>query len=227
MYTPGTVKNLISNRSFCFLCGLSGIIGVLMLIISFSINPGPPAGATLAQLEAFGHRYYTSILWGAWLQAVGPFLIVLFAFALVILARAYVQLAGILTIFGAGVLMTVSLTEVVFYIAVLYKDPPLTSLIGLNIIYAIQHLYFIIGAPALFIPLGFVILQSEVLPKWFGWLAILLGSLFGILGILFLFDLVLPIWVTAFAGVQVLWWLSASVKLMANAGKFSAQSTST
>jgi hypothetical protein len=212
-------KDFISSRVFCILCGLSGIIGVLMLIVSFNINPGPPPGATMDQLQAFGHKYYASILWGAWLQAVGPFFIVLFAIALVSLAGASRQLSGMMTIFGAGILMTISMIEITFYIAVLFNDPPLTSVIGLNTIYSVQHLYFIIGAPAFFIPLGFVILSSEVLPRVFGWLAIFLGLSFALLGILFLFHLVLPIPVTAFAGIQILWWLSASVKLIKSSGK--------
>ena len=76
----------MSTKLFRILTALSGIAGVIMLIISFTINPGPPVHATTAQLAAFATQNFTSILWGAWLQAVGPLLIVLFAFALVCLA---------------------------------------------------------------------------------------------------------------------------------------------
>ncbi|HEV3223775.1 MAG TPA: hypothetical protein VGZ90_12895 [Puia sp.] len=212
-------KELISNRLFCILSGISGIAGVLMLIVSFNINPGPPPGATDEQLISFGHQYYSSILWGAWLQAVGPFFIVLFAIALITQAGAARQFSGMLTLFGAGTLMTVSLIEITFYIAVLFKDPPLSHLIGLNLIYSVQHLYFIIAAPALFIPLGFVILCSDLIHRLFGWTAIGIGLSFALLGILFLFQLALPMLVTAFAGIQVFWWLSASISLMMRSGK--------
>jgi hypothetical protein len=211
----------ISARLFCVLSGLSGIVGVVMLIISFNINVGPAVDATPEQLIIFANQNYTSILWGAWLQTIGPFLIVLFAFSLVLLSRATQHLAGWMVFFGAGILMTVSLIEITFYIAVLFKDPPLTSLIGLNVIYAVQHLYFIIGAPALFIPLGLVLLDSDVLPKSFGRLAIFLGLLFGILGIVFLLRLILPVWVTASAGLQALWWLAAAIAMIVRAGKIS------
>ena len=70
------------------LSGICGILGVLMLVISFNINPGPPAGASYEQLISFGHQYYASILWGAWLQTIGPFLIVIFAFSLVFLFQS-------------------------------------------------------------------------------------------------------------------------------------------
>ena len=199
------MKDLLSSRGVSIFCACCGIIGVLMLIVSFSINPGPPEHASFEQLQAFGHQYYRSILWGAWLQAVGPFLIVVFAIGLVSLGGAGSNLSGMMTIFGAGVLMTVSLIEVSFYIAVLFNNPPVTSMIGLNVIYSVQHLYFIIGAPALFFPLGLVILTSGVLPRIFGWLAIFLGISFSVLGILFLFQLVLPMAVTALAGTQVFW----------------------
>jgi hypothetical protein len=148
--------------------GISGIIGVIMLIVSFNINPGPPEGASYEQLISFGHQYYKSILWGAWLQTMGPFLIIFFAFSVVFLSWAGQTLAGWMVFFGAGVLMTISLIEISFYIAVLFKDPPQGSLFGLNIIYAVQHLYFIIGAPALFIPLGLVVRKSGILPGLFG-----------------------------------------------------------
>jgi hypothetical protein len=194
--------------------GISGIIGVILLIISFNINPGPPPGASYEQLVSFAHQYYTSILWGAWLQTIGPFLIIVFAFALVLLSGAGQTLAGWMVFFGAGILMTISLIEITFYIAVLFKDPPLGSLIGLNIIYAVQHLYFIIGAPALFVPLGMVLRHSDILPKWFSWLAIGIGVFFGILGIVFLLRLILPVWVTAIAGIQAFWWLASSIFIL-------------
>jgi hypothetical protein len=199
--------------------GFCGIAGVLMLVVSFNINPGPPAGATYEQLISFGHRYYGSILWGAWLQTVGPFLITLFAFSLVFISGAAQTFAGWMVFFGACILMTVNLIEITFYIAVLFKDPPLGNLVGLNTIYAVQHLYFIIGAPALFIPLGIVLRNSGILPGWFSWLAILIGMLFGVLGVIFLFRLILPLWVTAIAGVQALWWLGSSIMITIRRGE--------
>jgi hypothetical protein len=70
-------------------------------------------------LVKFGQQHSATILWGAWFQAVGPVLIVLFAFALVHLAGATQRLAGWMTFFGATILMTVSLIEITFYISAL------------------------------------------------------------------------------------------------------------
>jgi hypothetical protein len=206
-------------RLFRILSAISGIVGVIMLVVSFNINPGPPLNATNAQLAAFARQYFTSILWGAWLQAVGPLLIVLFAFAIVCLTDATTRLAGWMTFFGGIILMMVSLTEITFYFGVLYSNPPITGFIVYNLIHAVQHLYFIVAAPALFIPLGIVIISSRVLPRIFGYLALVLGAAFAILGVVFLDSLVLPVAVQAFAGVQALWWLAAAIVLIIQAAR--------
>ena len=209
----------ITVRNFCLLSGISGIVGVSMIIISFMINAGPPQGATDAQLAVFGHRNYSSILWGAWLPAVGPVFIVLFAFAVVKLAGATRWLLGWMTFFGASILMTVSLIEITFYIAVLFKQPPIIGPIIMDLINAVQHLYFIVAAPALFIPLGIIIIYSYVLPKVFGYLAIIIALLFAIIGVTSLLSLVIPPKITILGSLQGLWWLSASVALVVRAGK--------
>src|ERR1700751_2549591 len=113
---------LSSKRLFCILSGLSGVAGVALLALSFATAVGPPPGATYTELVKFGQEHYRGILWGAWLQAVGPVLIVLFAFALVHLAGAALRLAGWMTLFGATVLMTVSLIEITFYLVALFPD---------------------------------------------------------------------------------------------------------
>jgi hypothetical protein len=211
----------MSTKLFRMLSALAGIVGVIMLITSFSINPGPPSNATSAQLIAFGNQYFTSILWGAWLQAVGPLLTVLFAFAIVSLAGATTRLAGLMTMFGGTILMMVSLVEITFYISALYSNPATTALISLDLIHAVQHLYFIVAAPALFLPLGAVILGSRVLPRVFGYLALVLGAAFAILGVVTLFTLTLPVAVLAFAGIQTLWWLAAAITLIVRTEKTS------
>jgi hypothetical protein len=214
-------KNLNSERSFCILSGLSGVTGVVLLIVSFAINSGPPPDATSADLVRFGQQNYANILWGAWLQAVGPVLIVLFAFALVHLAGATQRHAGWMTLFGATTLMTVSLLEITFYISALFPDPTVLPSISLRVISAVQHLYFIVGAPTLFLPLGIVLVRSRILPRVFGYLALILATTFAVLGAVFMLRLTLPGPVTAFAGVQALWWLAAATTLIICSGKIS------
>ena len=214
-------RGLISKRSFCIFSGLSGIVGVVLILVSFNINSGPPPGASSAELMKFGQQYYASVLWGAWLQAVGPVFIVLFAFSLVHLAGATQRLAGWMTLFGATILMTVSLIEITFYISALHTEPQMMPFISLKLISAAQHLYFIVAAPALFLPLGIVLISSSILPRLFGYLALLLATAFAALGVIFLLTLTLPGPVTAFGGVQALWWLAAAITLVVRRGRIS------
>ena len=211
-------KNLSSKRAFCILSGLSGVVGVGSISLSFNINPGPPPGASSAELLRFGQQHYASILWGAWLQAVGPVLIVLFAFSLVHLAGAMQRLSGWMTFFGATTLMTVSLIEITFYISALHPDPPMMPFISLELISAVQHLYFMVAAPSLFLPLGIVLAGSCILPRLLGYLALLLATAFAAIGLIFLLILTLPAKVTAFAGVQALWWLGAAITVIVRSG---------
>ena len=95
------------------------------------------------------------------------------------------------------------------------------ALISLDLIHAVQHLYFIVAAPVLFLPLGVVILGSRVLPRVFGYLALVLGAAFAILGVVFLFALTLPAAVLDFAGLQTFWWLAAAITLIVRTEKTS------
>jgi hypothetical protein len=200
---------------------MSGVVGVLMLVLSFAINPGPPHDVEYhyADVVKFGQDNFTTILWGAWLQAVGPVFIVLFAFALVHLTGATQRLAGWMTLFGASVLMTTSLIEISFYISALFPDPAIMPAISMQFIHAVQHLYFFVAAPALFFPLSVVLLGSTILPRAFGYVALGLAIGFELLGLIFLRRLTLPDPVTAFAGVQALWWLAAGITVMLRDGR--------
>ena len=193
---------------------VSGLVGTCMIGISFAINTAPPAGASAAQLTAFGQQHHNAILWGSWLQAVGPALIVVFALAIVVLAGATARLAGWMTLFGAATLMTVSLIEITGYIGTLQTSPATMPETSLALIHSVQHLWFIVAAPALFLPLGLVILDSQVLPRILGYLAIVLAAGYALAGVVTLLDLTVPPAVQISAGVPALWWLAAAGTLL-------------
>jgi hypothetical protein len=90
--------------------------------------------------------------------------------------------------------------------------------ISLELISAVQHLYFIVAAPSLFLPLGIVLVGSRILPRLLGYLALLLATAFAAIGLIFLLILTLPAKVTAFAGVQALWWLGAAITVIVRSG---------
>jgi hypothetical protein len=157
-------------------------------------------------------------LWGAWLQAVGPALIAVFALAIVFLAGATTRLAGWMTLFGAATLMTVSLIEITGYIDTLQPSPATMAGTSLALIYSVQHLYFIVAAPAVWLPLGLVILGSHVLPRILGYLALVLAAGYALAGVLTLLDLTVPADVQIAAGVlPALWWLAAAGTLLMRA----------
>ena len=197
---------------------VSGLVGTCMIGISFAINTGPPAGASGAQVTAFGQQHHDAILWGAWLQAVGPVLIAVFALALVVLAGATARLAGWMTLFGAATLMTVSLIEITGYIGTVHTSPATMPGTSLALIYSVQHLWFIVGAPALWVPLALVILRSSVLPRILGILALVLAAGYVLAGVFTLFDSTVPPAVQVAAGfVPALWWLAAAGTLLIRA----------
>ncbi|HLG60566.1 MAG TPA: DUF4386 family protein [Ktedonosporobacter sp.] len=211
----------MSTRLFHTLIALSGIIGVIMLITSFAINPGPPSGTTYAQLIAFGNEHGWAVRLGAWLQATSPCLIVLFAFGVVHLAGAANRLAGWMTLFGGVVLTMVSLVEVAFYLSAINGDPTRTLLVSLDFIHAVQSEYSMVAAPLLFLPLGLIIVSSRVLPRILGYLAFVLGGLFVVLGLPVLFVPSIQTVVDMLSIIQGVWWLAAAVTLLVLAGKTS------
>jgi hypothetical protein len=201
----------------CRLAGLSAILGVLMIGTSFGINTGPPLGASDAQMIAFASTHFRQVMLGSWLQAVGPLLIMAFALTVVHLAGAMNRISGWLTLLGASVLMMVSLAEVIFYICALDAVPASMGQIGNNIGHAIQHLYFIVAAPAVFFPLGAVLSRGRVLPRAFSILAFILGGGFFLIGIRSLSQPILSNAETSFAAIQALWWMAAAIALIARA----------
>ena len=208
-----------STRKLCIMASASCILGVLMIGTSFGINTGPPLGASDAQLIVFAATNFRAVLWGAWLQALGPLLIVGFAFTLVYLAGETGTIAGWMTMLGASILMIVTLAEVTFNISALDSIPASMGMISNNIGHAIQHLYFFVAAPALFFPLGVVLRRSQVLPRVLGGLSQVLAAAFFVLGMTSLYDQALSPRVTALAAVQALWWAAAAVSLIVRSGR--------
>ena len=207
---------MLTSRAAAW-AAVSGLAGTCMIGLSFAINPGPPAGASGAQVTAFGQQHHDTIAWGAWLQAVGPVLIAVFALAIVVLAGATARLAGWMTLFGAATLMTVSLVEITGYIGTLHTSPATMPETSLALIHAVQHLWFIVAAPAPFLPLGLVILGSGVLPRVLGYLAVVLAAGYVLAGVLTLTDLTVPPAVQISAGVPALWYLAAAGTLLRRA----------
>ena len=209
----------MSMQRFHLLTALCGIVGVVTLITSFLINLGPPPGANLAQIMVWGKQNANSVLLGAWLQGIGSLLNVIFVFALVRLANATAWLSGSITRLAGTLTLMVSFTEIVFYLSAVYgglSNDSTTVSASLILIKAVQHLYFI--APPILLPMGIVVLGSRVLPQVFGYLAIGIGVVFAVVGLVFLFVDILN--VLNFVPVLfALWILAAAITLIVKARK--------
>jgi hypothetical protein len=75
--------------------------------------------------------------------------------------------------------------------------------------------YWLMLAPVLFLPLGIVLLSSQVRRGIFGYVVLPLAIVFAGLGTIFLFSLTLSDAVTVLAGVQAVWLLAAAITLLA------------
>lgn len=212
----------MDRKKFCILCSLAGIGGVVILITSFIINAGPPPNASVAQLAEFSKQHYNSIVLGAWMQAISPPMIVLFALSIVHLAGAAQTFSGWMTFFGGVILVMVSMIEITFYFSAVNGNPATTGLISLELISAVQHLYSIIAAPMLFIAISIVILQSNVIPHFYGIAGFFFGAAFTILGILALFS-PLQYLIDYLSMVQGFWWLTAALSMLLRADKIASQ----
>jgi hypothetical protein len=79
--------------------------------------------------------------------------------------------------------------------------------------------YWLMLAPILFLPLGIVLLSSQVRRGIFGCVVLPLAVVFAAFGGIFLSTLALPDTVRVLAGVQSIWLLAAAITLLARNGK--------
>ena len=79
--------------------------------------------------------------------------------------------------------------------------------------------YWLLLAPVLFLPLGIVLLSSQVRRGIFGYVVLLLAVVFGGLGVILLLTLTVRDAVAALAGVQAIWLLAAAITLLARNAK--------
>jgi hypothetical protein len=186
----------------------------MILVISFVINPAPPADSTVPQLRDFAIQHHNGIVFGGWLQGIGSLLIVLFAITLVHLANATHRLAGWITLLAGATILMVSLVEVTFYLAAVQAIEGGDTASGLasnNLIKAVQHIFLI--APALLLPLGVVLLGSDLLPRGFSYTALALGSALQCFGLIGLFHVLQPV-IDVLLIVQAGWFVAAAVALL-------------
>nr|HET6904781.1 hypothetical protein [Ktedonobacteraceae bacterium] len=175
----------MSTKMFRILIAITGFIGVVALSASFAINPAPPASLTIPQVVAWGKEHEVLIQAGAWLQAFGSLLEVIFILAILHITGALSRFMGLIAAASAVLIMGVSLVEVSFYLNAIaggVSGDLATLAVSLNLIKSIQHAYVIAPAPALLLALGGVIITSHLFPRFLGYLGLAFGVALGILG---------------------------------------------
>jgi hypothetical protein len=198
-----------------------GLIGAVALASSFIIVPHPPAlDAPVSVLNAYARAHRDLLLWSAWLEGTGTFLYVLFLVALAQLAGAMRRLSGVLTALAAAVVLAVSLVYdiclIVFAQSASASGSQLTTgATAYGLYAAVEHAFLI--APAIFLPLGFAIRGSTVLPRAFALTAIVLGCVSEALGLVGLFYAhpnnggAAGIAINVLIGVEAIWVIAATL----------------
>lgn len=187
----------MSERATRALAAGCGIAGVVMLTAHFLIPAGvPPDSAGLARIAAFARAHANAIRLSAWLQATGAILYVVFVLAVVHLAGAGERFAGRIVALAGAVLVAVALLDSALIVATVQAAAhghAETLRVSFDLVGgpgndAIGRSFLL--APAILLPLGFVLLQTQLLPRAYGVTALAFGALSQVLGLAGLFSAV-------------------------------------
>ena len=207
-----------------------GVLGPLMLAAYFAAPLfAPPLGRVIyaahpatAEVVRTGSRYHELLYAGGWLQATGALLAVIFFLAVAGMASTPESLAIRIVQLGSAVLVAVALAEVIFtftWASAAVNGQTASSRTSFDLMAAFIRVFPIVPAPAVYLPIGALLLRSPVLPRAFGYLAIGLGAAFLIAG---LTGALLPAAAAATAGlaaIQVIWIIAAAIALYTMARK--------
>ena len=199
---------------------LCGIVGPLLLAVYFAapaLTNWPYAGASAKQLTAYALDHSMLFYAGAWFQVTGTVLSIFLFIVIVYLAGALSRVFGVVTIMASAVLLGVVLIEAAFLIAV-----PIAAANGdsatVATTFALSNGVFVRVFPLApaslsFLGLGAVILESTVLPRAFGCLALGIGAAFELAGIAAIFSILGLILAIILSIGQEFWTLAAAIAL--------------
>jgi hypothetical protein len=205
-------------RKIAGLCGIAGPIALTVYFAAPALTNWPYAGASAAELTAYANSHQTLFFAGAWFQATGTLLSIVFFLAIVQLAGAPTRLPGLVVIVASAALLGLVLVE-----AALLIEVPLAAANGdsatVVTTFALSNGVFarvfpLAPASATYIGLGVVILGSRVMHRGFGYVAVGLGLAFEVAGIVAVFTIVGLILAIVLSVVQELWIIAAAVALL-------------
>jgi hypothetical protein len=218
----------MNSRTQRILTALSGISGQCALGVYYSgvlvpnaILRGTTTTSSLMMLVA-SHR--TAIMVDAWLQCVGALLSAIFFLALVHRASAAQRFAGRLVAVMSSVMVALAVLDATFVVAAANAASvghDATIAVAFDFVAgaaeAFDYAFLFVPAPALILSLGVVLLDADVLPTVFGWIAVAIGVAFVGVGVSALVSPLSGSAGTAFLAVQfiqVLWIMAVALVLL-------------
>ena len=210
----------MTDRSLSKFGMACGIIGPILLTFYFA-TPAfvswPSAGTPPDQLMQYAKTHEAVFYLGAWLQATGALLCVVFFLVLVQLAGAQRYLAGLFTIVAVALLLTVVVIEAAMLVAVPFGAAS-NDTATVATTFALSNGVFVrvfslAPAPAVFAGLAAVLFRSRVLPMGFAWAALVVAALFEVAGIAAIVATAGLILAIVMSIAQELWIIAAAVGL--------------
>ena len=198
---------------------LAGIVGPVLLVVYFAtpaLTGWPYAGASPGTLVAYANSHALLFYAGGWLQATGALLSILFFLVLLKLSGTAGQLAGLATIVGCALLLSVVVVE-----AALLEAVPMAASAGDTATVAttfalsngvFSRIFPLAPAPLLFAGIGLA-LEPFVLPAGFARSARVVAALFVIAGVAAIFGTPGLVFAIVMSVVQAIWILAAAVAL--------------
>lgn len=203
-----------AGRQAAAVCGLLGPVLLVVYFAAPAVTAWPYAGASPHRLLTYAISHAGLFYAGAWFQATGTFLSVVFFLALLQAGGAQSTFWGHLLLVTATSLLAVVLVEAAFLMAVPEaaqagdESSVATSFALSNGVFA--RVFPLAPASGSYIALGAVILGSAVLPRGFGLTAIVLGMAFEITGLTAIFSPIGLFGAIGLSVLQVVWIVAAA-----------------
>lgn len=200
------------------LCGLAAVL-ILGVYYGFPLpQPGPEA--TMQQISAFATHYSLVLMVGAGLQVTGALLACVFFLGLINLARGMGRLAGLVALFGTATLLATALIEAVLNMATpiaTSSGHPEVAVVCWIVQGVFVHVFPIGPSPIVFLSIGALLVSPNpviVLPRAVGYLALILGVAFEVVGLLGLLVPAATAAIIVLLIAQEVWIAAASIMLL-------------
>lgn len=204
-------------RRAAALCGIAGPIALTVYFAAPAFSNWPYAGASPAHITAYAFDHQLLFYAGAWLQATGTLLCIIFFLAIVQQAGATARLSGVLVIVSSTALLGLVLVESALLVAVptaAASGDMATVVTTFDLSNGVfVRVFPLAPASVSFLALGAVIVGSRVLHRRIGYVALGVGIAFEVAGILAVFSTLGLVLAIVLSITQELWIVAAAIAL--------------